>query len=297
MTPVPDLVRGAGAAATMMAAARAVATADRLIDDRFAAPLVRAVGADFAARVADGELDLSELGDDAGFPRLAELFAARTRFFDRFLVDAAGTGITQAVILGSGLDTRAYRLWWPAGITVYEIDRPGMVEFKTAAMRALDAVPHVSRRAVGIDLRRDWPAALRRVGFDTDAPTAWVAEGLLIGTLPPDTQDRLLDSVTEMSATGSRFAADHPAPASATQAAQAQALSERWRKRGLEVDIAGLTYPGERNDVSRYLAARGWATTDYGITELFATTRMPQLSAHDLDGVPAAIGYLTAIRR
>ena len=118
-------------------------------------------------------------------------------------------GIRQVVILASGLDTRPYRLWWPPGTTVYEIDQPEVVDFKTEVLRGLGAELTANRRAVGIDLRQDWPAALRRVGFDAAQPTVWIAEGLLVGYLPPDAQNRLLQDVTAVSATGSRFAADH----------------------------------------------------------------------------------------
>ena len=290
---------GAGTAviATMMAAGRAVATAGGLINDQFAAPLVQAAGMEFAARVVDGGLDLAQLGTDGGFTRLAELFAARTRFFDNFFVDAARAGIHQAVILASGLDTRAYRLWWPAEVTLFEIDRPQVIEFKTAALRAVTGGPHADRRSVGIDLGDDWPTALRRVGFDSAAPTAWIAEGLLIGLLSSQEQDRLLDDVTGLSAPGSRFAADHVVPVSKAQAAHAQALAERWRRRGLRIDFTDLVHAGEHTDVPRYLAARGWSTVECGVTELFAAARLPPLSVRDLDGVPAAVGYLTAARR
>lgn len=278
----------------MMAAARAVATAGGLINDRFAAPLVHATGLKTLIRVADGELDLAQLG--GGFTRMAELFAARTRFFDNFFGAADRAGIHQAVILAAGLDSRAYRLWWPAAMTLYEIDQPVVIEFKTAAMRVLNIRPNVQHRAVGVDLRADWPAALRRVGFDAAAPTAWLIEGLLIGLLSPDTQDRVLDNVTALSTAGSRLAADHLAPVSRPQAAHARSLADRWRRRGLDIDFAGMIHPGERNDVPRYLAARGWSITEAGIVELFAAARLSPLSARDLDGVPAAVSYLTAAR-
>lgn len=292
-----DLTTGAGVVAAMLAAARAVATERGLMDDPFAKSLARAAGVAGGVRLVDGELDLAQLGADGGFPRLAELFAARTRFFDSFCVDAARAGIRQAVLLGSGLDTRPYRLWWPAGSTLYEIDQPRVIDFKTAAMRAYGVAPRLRRRAVGIDLRHDWPAALRRAGFDASAPTAWVAEGLLLGLLSPDTQDRLLDSVTELSATGSRLAGDHAIRPTRAQAAQQQALAERWRRRGVAIAFGRLIYPGERNEIGRYLTARGWATTESGIADLFVGARLPPLTAGEFDGAPAAIGYLTATRR
>ena len=76
---------------------------------------------------------------------------------------------------------------------MYEIDQPQVIEFKSRTLAELGAQPTADRRAVAIDLRDDWPAALRAAGFDPDQPSAWSAEGLL-GYLPPDAQDRLLDT-------------------------------------------------------------------------------------------------------
>ncbi|MEO8814774.1 MAG: SAM-dependent methyltransferase [Mycobacterium sp.] len=292
-----DMDTGAGMVATVLAAARAAATARGLSNDPFAAPLVQVAGIEFCVRVADGELDLARLGNDGGFPRLAELSAARTRFFDGFCTDIARAGIGQAVILGSGLDTRAYRLWWPGDTTVYEVDQPGIIDFKNTAMRDWGVRPTVDRRAVGIDLRGDWPTALRRVGFDTTVPTAWIVEGLLVGLLPPDAQDRLLDGVNGLSAPGSRFAADLPVESSRSQAAHRISLVDRWRRRGLDVPtVVGGGYLGDLHNVVHQLADFGWETNEVGIAELFDAARLPRLSPRELDGAPAAVGYLTALR-
>ena len=116
---------------------------------------------------------------------MMNVMAVRTRFFDDFFIEAAAAGIRQAVILASGLDARAYRLDWPDGTVVYEIDQPKVIEFKNATMSSIGAEPTADRRAVSIDLRDDWPAALRSNGFDPTQPTAWTAEGLLV-YLPPE---------------------------------------------------------------------------------------------------------------
>ena len=207
-----DLATSVGATATMVAAARAHATnADvPLIEDRFAEPLVRAVGIDFFTRWATGELDLADVdGPDApwGLQRMTDLLTARTRYFDEFFADAAASGIRQAVILASGLDARGYRLAWPAGTTVFEIDQPDVLDFKVARLAELGAEPRADVRMVGVDLRNDWASALRDAGFDSTAPTAWIAEGLF-PFLPPEAQDRLLDTITELSADGSRLASE-----------------------------------------------------------------------------------------
>lgn len=290
-----DLTTGLAVTTTLAAAARAVATGRGLINDPFAAPLVRAVGVEFLTRVAGGGRDLDEFGADGGFARLAEFFAARSRFFDNFVAEATAAGVRQVVLLGAGLDARAYRLWWPDATTLYEVDQSPVMDFKTATLRDLGAVPTVDRRAVGVDPWHCWPTALRRAGFDADEPAVWVAEGLLIGFLAPDVQDRLLDNVTGLSAAGSRFAADHTVLGSRSQVADAQSLAELLRRRGLRIDFAGLPHPGERNDVARYLAERGWAVAGCGIADLFAAVGLAQLSAAELHSAPAAIGYLTAV--
>ena len=131
----------------------------------------------------------------------------RTRFFDDLFADAAAAGIRQAVILASGLDARAYRLPWPAGTVVFEIDQPEVIEFKSTTISGLGAKPTADRRTVSIDLRDDWVKALKDNGFDPSAPTAWIAEGLLI-YLPPEAQDQLFDNITALSAPGSFVACE-----------------------------------------------------------------------------------------
>src|SRR6202790_3206412 len=206
-----DLASGVGATATMVAAARAVATksGDPLIDDPFAEPLVKAVGVDSFARLAAGELNPADVDDDAvlGVQRMTDRMAVRTRYFDELFDEAAKEGIRQVVILASGLDSRAYRLPWPAGTTVFEIDQPQVIEFKSATLADLGAIATADRRVVAIDLRHDWPAALLHAGFHAERPTAWIAEGLL-NYLPPDAQDRLLDHITVLSTAGSRLATE-----------------------------------------------------------------------------------------
>ncbi|WP_264055664.1 class I SAM-dependent methyltransferase, partial [Mycobacterium nebraskense] len=133
-----DLASSVGATATMVAAARALASegTDPIIDDPFAAPLVRAVGLEFFRRLVDGEVSPAD-AQDAGERDLqleTDSIAVRTRFFDDFFLNAARDGIRQSVILAAGLDARAYRLSWPPGSIVYEVDQPKVVEFKTAAM-------------------------------------------------------------------------------------------------------------------------------------------------------------------
>lgn len=266
-----DLASSVGATATAVAARRAMASKgpNPLIDDPFAEPLVNAVGVDAFIRMMNGQIEVAE--DDPAFTpqRLSEGMAVRTRFFDSFFLAAAEAGIRQAVILASGLDTRAYRLPWPTGTVLYEIDQPRVIEFKTRTLAGLGATPTADRRAVGIDLRDDWPAALRDSGFDTARPTAWIAEGLL-GYLPPEAQDRLFDNITALSATGSRVGTGYVPDIRDRIEKRGSEISERWRRLGLNLNWADLVYPGERNDVVAYLADLGWRATVYSTPELYA---------------------------
>lgn len=284
-----------GTTATLVATARALANRAGLINDPFAEPLVKAVGLDFFAQVASGELALSDVGDDNGLALLTDLLAVRTRFFDNFVTDACRAGIRQAVILGSGLDARPYRLWWPGGTTVYEVDQPAVIDFKTQTFRGLGATPAANRRAVGIDLRGDWPEALRRIGFDAAQPTVWIAEGLFIGFLQSVVQDRLLDNVTALSAPGSRAAADYFPEPRTPFLNQEHALAEHWRRFGYQGDISELTYPDDHHDPAESLAALGWRTVVTELEKLFTATGLPGLRRQDLNGAPVAGRYVRAV--
>lgn len=308
-----DLASSVGATATMVAAARAIASTgdDPLICDPYAEPLVRAVGVDFFTRLAGGELkpeDLdADLSDSAasdsaaavGMARMTDNMAVRTKFFDEFFLAAGRAGIRQAVILASGLDARAYRLAWPAGTTVYEIDQPEVIAFKNRTLDDLGARPTAQRRAVAIDLRFDWPEALQAAGFDPALPTAWSAEGLL-GYLPPEAQDRLLDTISALSAPGSRVAVES-GPSSTDPAdrekvlARMQESAARWREHGFELDFADLIYLGDRNEAGAYLEERGWRLTRRTVGELLAENGLPPLPEDDELGGFGELQYVTGI--
>ena len=240
-----DLASSVGATATGVAASRALASKqpDPLINDPFADALVKAVGLEHCNRIADGEL---EYDDDPLFnpQQMCEQIAVRTRFFDDFFIGATSAGIRQAVILASGLDTRAYRLPWSRDAVVFEIDQPQVIEFKSGVLASLGANPAANRRTVAIDLRDNWPAALRDSGFDPTTPAAWIAEGLLI-YLPPDAQDRLFDNITALSAPGSRLATEHM-DIQGSPDEWTEKLSERSRRMGSNIDLAELFYTGDR---------------------------------------------------
>jgi methyltransferase (TIGR00027 family) len=268
-----DLASSVGATATMVAAGRAMATKDPrgLIHDPFAEPLVRAVGVDFFTKMMDGELDLDAI-ENASLVRMQSMvdgMAVRTRYFDDYFVNATAGGIRQVVILASGLDSRAYRLPWPQGTVVFEIDQPRVIEFKTSTLAGIGAEPTATRRTVPIDLRADWPTALKASGFDTTAPTAWLAEGLLI-YLPPEAQDRLFDNITALSATGSTIATEFVPGIVDFDADKVREMSGSFREHGVDIDMASLVYAGERNHVVDYLRSKRWDVEGTTRTELFS---------------------------
>lgn len=252
------ITESVGATALAVAASRAVeaAAADPLVRDEFAHPLVSSAGEAWA-RLADPEMAWLD-GDDHG-RRLhragCDYQAVRTHFFDDYFVAAGRAGIRQAVILAAGLDSRAYRLDWPAGTVVYEIDQPKVLEYKADVLASHGAAPTAQLRPVAIDLRDDWATALTAAGFDRSQPTAWLAEGLL-AYLPSDAQDRLFDIVTEHSAPGSEVAVE-----AFTMTTDGNKL--RWNRMrdrlGLDVNVAELTYhEPDRSDPEHRLVGHGW---------------------------------------
>jgi methyltransferase (TIGR00027 family) len=247
-----------GATALGVAAARAVETAgaNPLIRDEFARILVSSAGPAWT-RLADPELAWLD-GDQHGqrVHRLGcDYQAVRTHFFDEYFAAAGRVGIRQAVVLAAGLDSRAYRLRWPEGTAVYEIDQPKVLEYKTGILESHGAVPTARRCPVPVDLRDDWPAALAAAGFDHTQPTAWLAEGLL-PYLPNDAQDRLFAMFTALSAPDSQVAIE-------AFGMNSKGNTQRWlrmRERlGLDVNVQALTFhEPERSDPAQWLADHGW---------------------------------------
>lgn len=265
-----DLTSSVGATATVVAAQRAIASRGPhpLIDDPYAEPLVRAVGGDVAATMLDGG-DGSDGAVALSRTQLAEAMAVRTRFFDGLFTSATAAGVRQAVILAAGLDTRAFRLPWPAGTVVYEIDQPAVIEFKTATLAGLGADPTAVRRTIAIDLRDDWPKALVDNGLDPSKPTAWIAEGLLI-YLPPQAQDRLFDDITRLSAPGSYLATEYIPDASAFAEDRSRGVMDGFRRFGFDGELSQLVYHGQRRSLVEYLTALGWDVSTQSLEEAYA---------------------------
>jgi methyltransferase (TIGR00027 family) len=260
-----DITESVGATALGVAAARAAETArpDPLIRDEYAYLLTASAGPAWA-QMANADEWLS--GDEHA-RQLHEMArdyqAVRTHYFDGYFNAAVHAGIRQVVILAAGLDSRAYRLNWPAGTTVFEIDQPKVLGYKTSTLDAHGAVPKARRVPVAVDLRDDWPGTLTAAGFDPAQPTAWLAEGLL-PYLPGDAQDRLFDLVTAHSAAGSQLAVEafnlHPSQYSPEKRAARRDRTAQLRERlGLDLDVDTLMYTDDtRTDAAEWLAEHGW---------------------------------------
>jgi methyltransferase (TIGR00027 family) len=291
-----DIKTGVGSTAVMVATARAIETdrPDPLIRDPYAKLLVTNSGADSLwqamldpSMVAKVEAIDAETA--ATVEHMRSYQAVRTNFFDTYFNDAVADGIRQVVILASGLDSRAYRLDWPAGTTVYEIDLPKVLAYKSTTLTTNGVSPAADLRMVPIDLRQDWSAALRAVGFDPTAPTAWLAEGLLM-YLPADAQDRLFTRIGELSPAASRIGAE-TANAQGGDDNRRQQMSDRFKKManalGCEqtVNTRELVYRDEnRAVVADWLNDHGWRATAQS-----APDEMRRLGRWN-DGVPMPEG-------
>jgi len=292
-----DAATSVGVTATMVAAGRAVASADPdpLIVDPYADPLVRAVGVEFFTKMLDGELDLSRLADSS--PERAQAMidgmAVRTKFFDDCATAATSAGTAQVVILASGLDARAYRLPWPDRTVVFELDQPAVIDFKTRTLSDLGAQPAAIHRPLPIDLRDDWAAALQAAGFDASQPTAWLAEGLLI-YLPPDGQDRLLDQITALSAPGSTIATEFAPGIVDLDPEKVRAQTQPMRELGLDIDMPSLVYAGPRNAVMDYLRGHGWQVSEASRSELFTRYGRTLFTGPDNTDPLGEIVYISA---
>ncbi|MGD1258016.1 SAM-dependent methyltransferase [Mycobacterium seoulense] len=257
-----DVAERVGATALGIAAARAAETAgdNPIIQDPFAQVFVDAAGIGVWNVMASpkllAELSAAEPGLEPMVRALIGFTAVRTAFLDEFFLDAGRAGIRQIVNLAAGLDSRAWRLPWPEGTTVYELDQPTVLEFKYAALRRNGATPTANVVGVPMDLRDDWSMALQEGGFDASQPTAWLAEGLL-HYLPARTHDLLFDRVHALSSAASRFALN--APSSDTQAPAAGL-------RGTEA--AGVTGQWCADEITGWLDQQGWETSALSLEDL-----------------------------
>jgi methyltransferase (TIGR00027 family) len=136
---------------------------------------------------------------------LVDQIALRTAAVDACIAEARAAGVVQFVLLGAGLDIRAYRLPALSGARVFEVDHPATQRYKQRGIRGLlpCSFPPVH---VPLDLDRGGLAgALARAGHDAERSTCWVAEGLSL-YLPRETTLALLDAISARSAPGSHLA-------------------------------------------------------------------------------------------
>ncbi|WP_163755211.1 SAM-dependent methyltransferase [Mycobacterium botniense] len=264
-----DIATSVGATAVMVALARAAETASDapLIRDQFAELLVSTPELEKVRAQVMGWWSASADDDDVAMDaqQMISYQAVRTHFFDAYFTDAAAAGIRQHVILAAGLDSRAYRLAWPEGCVVYEIDLPKVLEYKAETLARHGIAPATTRRAVPVDLRHDWPKALRDAGFDAGSPTAWLAEGLL-PFLPAAAQEAMFVAIDDLSPAGSRVAVE----VFGVDPEQRKEAEKRWarlrearEKRGedVEFDPFELWYHDEdRPDCAEWFSRHGWAT-------------------------------------
>jgi methyltransferase (TIGR00027 family) len=272
-----DITESVGATALSVARARAAETDAKcpLYTDPYAHFFVEAA---IAAGWRSPFLDEDPVRAQA----MAAYIASRTKFFDEFFTTAGANGVDQAVILAAGLDTRAWRLPWIDDSTVYEIDQPRVLEFKERVLAEHRARPAARYAAVPVDLRHDWPTALRKAGFDPSTPTAWSAEGLL-PYLPATAQDTLFEQIHTLSARGSHLSVEAFGEVfySAEQLARRRERMAEARRAAVEAgrpevsDVTRLWYMEARTDVAKWLTERGWEVSTIAAADLMAHYQRP----------------------
>jgi methyltransferase (TIGR00027 family) len=276
-------LRGVGKTALGVAAVRARESQrkDRLFNDPYAQRFVDAAPGAFPGEPTSAG-NLATLGPLAS---LGEVFffhaVVRTRFFDDYLITATAAGCRQVVLLAAGLDARAFRLPWPDGVRVFELDLPGVLVFKEAVLAGCGAVPGCTRTVVPADLREDWATELVAAGFDRAAPTAWLAEGLLL-YLTADEAARLLTETGELSAPDSQLSFEHGTIADTALLTQARAMPAMAQYTSLWKGGLGVDAPG-------WLSRHGWQPQLHDRAELAASYGRP------VPG-PSSGGFLTAVR-
>lgn len=278
-TTAPPAGIGATALGVALLRARESRRNDRLFHDPWAQAFVDRGDPGFSLwKRQDSGPDLLEL--------MAGQVAVRTRFLDQALLDAARQGAVQVVLLGCGMDSRAFRLEWPAGTTVYEADQPDVLAFKSTVLHQRQARPRCHRVEIPVDLRTDWPTTLINSGFQAEKPTAWLAEGILYA-LPPDGADVFLDRITTCSYPGSTLALDHNEDSALLRSVLA----------AISPDLAAFWQGGPSSDLHTWLAQHGWhADVVHDIADIAAAYHRPTPPAFDPNNNQAGRGWLATAR-
>ncbi|BCO59319.1 class I SAM-dependent methyltransferase [Mycobacterium intracellulare] len=279
-----EITESVGATALGVAAARAAETRGEnpLISDPFAQVFLDAAGDGVWNWHSAGRLPDAVVEAEPTLPlqmqSMVGYMASRTAFFDRFFLDATAAGIRQAVILAAGLDARSWRLAWPAGTTVYELDQPRVLDFKASTLAEHGAQPACHRVPVAVDLRQDWPEALRQAGFDVSAPSVWSAEGLM-PYLPAAAQELLFERIQGLTVSGSRVAVEALGPKFLDPQLRARRRERMDRIAALMAEVDPdrqvprtdeLWYFEEREDVGEWFGRHGWDVTVTPSDELMA---------------------------
>jgi methyltransferase (TIGR00027 family) len=253
-----DITTSVGSTALFVATARALEAQkpDPLVVDPYAEIFCRAVGGP-AADVLDGKAPDHQLKTAEFGEHFVNFQGARTKYFDEYFRRAADAGVRQVVILAAGLDSRAYRLDWPAATTIFELDQPQVLDFKREVLSGQGAQPRAERREIAVDLRDDWPQALRDSGFDAAKPSAWIAEGLLI-YLPASAQKQLFTGIDSLAGPGSHVAVEDGAPMK-TDDYQAALEEERAATAAGDGRVFfQLVYNEQHAPATEWLSNHGW---------------------------------------
>ncbi|MCL6300730.1 SAM-dependent methyltransferase [Streptomyces kronopolitis] len=287
MTDGHHRLAGVSSTALVVGMARAAESErrDRLFEDSLAARFLDAAGVDQQAIWSEGQG--TEFAEAMG-----DYFALRTRYFDDYFTQAYAAGLRQVVILAAGLDTRAFRLDWPAGVRLFELDRPEVLAFKEEVLHG--EMPRCAREVIAADLREDWPTLLAGRGFRADEPTAWLVEGVLVYLTEGDA-DRLLGRISALSAPGSRLSVEHVTRSmvNTDQAQEAAAAAPEG--------VMNLLSSLWKNEMTRpagdWLADHGWSATEEPLTGLATRHTRPVPPAFD-PTLPGAgrVGLWTAVR-
>jgi methyltransferase (TIGR00027 family) len=270
-----EITESVGATALGVASARAAETESEnpLIRDPFARVFLNAAGDGVwnwhSGRQLPPEVLEKEPELQLQMRSMVGYMASRTAFFDEFFLNATNAGIRQVVILAAGLDARSWRLPWPDGVTVYELDQTRVLDFKSSTLTEHGAEPACNRVAVAVDLLQDWPTALQQAGFDPSVPSAWSAEGLM-PYLPAAAQELLFERINGLTAAGSRVAVEALGPKFLDPGFRAKRAERMERIRTLMADVDPqreiprtdeLWYFEEREDVDGWFRRHGWDVT------------------------------------
>lgn len=275
----------------MVAAARALEAAkpNPLAVDQYAEVFTRAVGGVWAD-VLDGEAPEHPLATSEFGEPFIDFQGSRTKYFDTYFQSAAAAGVRQIVLLAAGLDSRAYRLDWPAGTTIYELDQPQVLEFKREVLAGIGDEPKAERREIAVDLRDDWQTALTDAGFDPTQPSAWIAEGLLI-YLPATAQDQLFAGIDALAAPGSWVAVEEGKPMPADVFAAKRAASDEMAD-----GFFKLIYNEQIAPAADWFGSRGWRAEATGLADYFRAVGRPVPTNPEAATMIASNSLVTAVK-